>query len=343
MGTSSQTDRPSHVDRAAVVGLDERAAAGGHDDVAQRQQDPEDLALDRAEVRLAELREDLRDRPPLARFDQLVDVLGPPAEPLGQRARDGRLAGRHEPDEVDLVRRHRVSRSSASKKPGYETSTEEAPRIVVGAGRAGWRRARTPSPAGDRPPRRLCRPAAAARSRRKPSGNSSTYAPSARNPAREAGDAVALLDAQLARAAHAHLARRAGASRPARRAPGISSMSPGTSSGAISKLAAFRTTTRMRPTGSPASSFVRLDVDFRAGAARDVEDGRPGRVEADALDLDLRARDVPAASAIQNAALEISPGTASRGARSRCPPSIADRCRRSVETSTPNACSARSV
>ena len=57
-------------------------------DVAHRQQQLQDLALDAAEVRLALAREDVGDRPPLARFDQLVDVLGAPAEPRRQRARD---------------------------------------------------------------------------------------------------------------------------------------------------------------------------------------------------------------------------------------------------------------
>ena len=41
----------------------------------------------RAEVRLSLPREDVGDRPPLARFDQLVDVLGPPAETGGDSAR----------------------------------------------------------------------------------------------------------------------------------------------------------------------------------------------------------------------------------------------------------------
>jgi hypothetical protein len=31
---------------------------------------------------------------------------------------------RHESDQVDLVRRHRVSRANSSKNPGYDTSTE---------------------------------------------------------------------------------------------------------------------------------------------------------------------------------------------------------------------------
>jgi hypothetical protein len=83
--------------------------------VAERQQQLEDIALDGAEVRFSLLGEDVRDRPPLAGFDELVDVLGPPAEARGQRPRDGALAGRHEPDEINFVDCHlgAVSRSSS--------------------------------------------------------------------------------------------------------------------------------------------------------------------------------------------------------------------------------------
>ena len=120
------------IDRAAVFGLDEGAAARGHDDVAQRQEDLENLSFHGAEVRLAGAGEDVRDGPALARFDQLVDILRAPAETGRECAGDGRFAGRHETHEIDLVCRHRVSRSSASKNPGYETLTDDAPRIVVG-------------------------------------------------------------------------------------------------------------------------------------------------------------------------------------------------------------------
>ena len=72
------------IDGGAVVGVDEGAAARGDDDVPQRQQDLEDLAFHGAEVRLAGAREDIGDGPPLARLDQLVDVLGAPAEPRRQ-------------------------------------------------------------------------------------------------------------------------------------------------------------------------------------------------------------------------------------------------------------------
>ena len=45
------------------------------------QQLAERLTLELAEIGLAVLGEDRRDRPPLARLDPLVDVLDAPAEP----------------------------------------------------------------------------------------------------------------------------------------------------------------------------------------------------------------------------------------------------------------------
>ena len=64
-------------------------------------------------------REDVGDRPALARLDQLVDVLGAPAEPPGQRPRHGRLAGGHEADEDRSCRPSpRVSRSSVVEEAG---------------------------------------------------------------------------------------------------------------------------------------------------------------------------------------------------------------------------------
>ena len=122
-----------HIDRDPIVGIHERAATCGHDDVAEGQQESEDVALERPEIRLAAARENVRHRATLARFNQLVDVFRAPAQPLRERTRDGRFIGRHETDEIDLVGRHRVSRASSSKKPGYETSTDDAPLIVVGA------------------------------------------------------------------------------------------------------------------------------------------------------------------------------------------------------------------
>ena len=55
---------------------------------------------------------------PLALLDHFVDVDRLPSKAPGQRSCDGRLAGRHEADEIDLVGGHPTSRPSVSKKPG---------------------------------------------------------------------------------------------------------------------------------------------------------------------------------------------------------------------------------
>ena len=76
--------------------------------MTHREEQLQDLPFDGPEVRLAAPREDVRNRPSLARFDQLVDILRPPAKPRRQRAGDGRLTRGHEADEEDLIERHRV-------------------------------------------------------------------------------------------------------------------------------------------------------------------------------------------------------------------------------------------
>jgi hypothetical protein len=96
-----------HVDGGAVLRVHERPAPGGDDGMPQRQQQPQDLALHRAKMRFAALHENLRHRPALARLDQLVDVVGAPAQARRDRPRHGGLAGGHEADEIDLIGRHR--------------------------------------------------------------------------------------------------------------------------------------------------------------------------------------------------------------------------------------------
>ena len=54
----------------------------------------------------------------LARLDQHVDVFDAPAQRASDVGRDGRLAGRHEPDEIDLVDGHDVRAASSSRNPG---------------------------------------------------------------------------------------------------------------------------------------------------------------------------------------------------------------------------------
>ena len=150
------------LDRLLVLGIHERAAAGGDHGVAQRQQQAQDLALGRPEVRLAVAREDVGHGGSLARLDQLVDVLGAPAEAFRQHPGDGGLAGGHEPDQVDLVdsggisgisgvtARARVAgarRRSRDRTPPPRRRRRPARELSRAA-----RRSRTPSPADGRAP-----------------------------------------------------------------------------------------------------------------------------------------------------------------------------------------------
>ena len=63
------------VDRRPVVGVGERAAAGGDDDVAHGLEEAEDLASRPIGSRLALAREDIGDGHALAPLDEIVDVL----------------------------------------------------------------------------------------------------------------------------------------------------------------------------------------------------------------------------------------------------------------------------
>ena len=129
---------PEH--QLAIRGVGERAAAGGDHHAAFRQQPDERFALAGAEIRLALVAKDGRDVVALGALDARVDILDLPVEALAERAGDARLAGAHEPHEVDLVGFHardslrwrRASRSRSSKKLGYDTATASAPSIVVG-------------------------------------------------------------------------------------------------------------------------------------------------------------------------------------------------------------------
>ena len=101
-------------------------------------------ALGRAEVGFAVFREDFRDRHALALLDALVDVHRLPVQTPRERSGHGRLAGGHESDQVHffsfqalrlaqsspIPSRGATSRSSVSKKPGYEMTTASAPEMV---------------------------------------------------------------------------------------------------------------------------------------------------------------------------------------------------------------------
>ena len=64
------------------------------------------------------LGEDLRDAPPLAPFDAVIDVLDAPADAPAERARHAGLAGAHESHQIQLIGLHARSDSSTEKNSG---------------------------------------------------------------------------------------------------------------------------------------------------------------------------------------------------------------------------------
>ena len=140
---------PVPIDQRAVLEVGKCAAAGRDDRVAEREQLEEHLALDVAEVRLAFAREDLGDRAVLAGLDALVDVFRAPAEPRAERARERRLAGAHEADQIHLVSPHASAwpasgRSRGRRRPPLRRRRRWCRRSPRG------RRSQRPSPVGDR-------------------------------------------------------------------------------------------------------------------------------------------------------------------------------------------------
>src|SRR5688500_18399977 len=91
------------VDCGAVLRIHESATARRDHDVAQRDLFEQDRALQRPEIRLPPLREDVGDRRTLTLFNERVDVGRLPSQPSRKRARHGRFPGSHEADEINLV------------------------------------------------------------------------------------------------------------------------------------------------------------------------------------------------------------------------------------------------
>ena len=116
----------------AIVGLGECTAAGRDDRMAVGDQLAERLPLELAEVRLALLREDGRNRSPLAGLDSFVDVLHTPPRGPPHRTCHRALASSHEADQIQLVRFHARSDSSTAKNSGYDTAAAPASEIKVG-------------------------------------------------------------------------------------------------------------------------------------------------------------------------------------------------------------------
>ena len=267
-------------------------------------------------MRLAVLREDIGDGHVLALFDQIVDIDVLPSRDACASARASVvLPAAMKPTRYTLSPSRDVSRSSVSKKPGYE--------MADGLGAVDRRRPRG-AERGDRErhgdPMIVVGVGDAARGvpepwTVKPSGRSSAGDSEIAEPGDERRNPIAFLDAELGGAAHGHLA--ADAPR-ARRSAGSSSISPGTSSGGISTLRlsvafdqdrsaglARRPVRRSTLTLAPnrrSTSMSAVRVGFSPTSSTSIRD--PGRA---------------AAATIQKAADEKSPGTdrfraSSRGA-----------------------------
>ena len=84
------------------LGLDRAAAERDHRGRPAGKRLERGLGLELAELRLAALAEDLRDRLPQRLLELAVEVDEPPAEPLGNLRAERRLARAHEADEREV-------------------------------------------------------------------------------------------------------------------------------------------------------------------------------------------------------------------------------------------------
>ena len=109
--------------RARALGEDSPAAERHDDGLAVAEHVVDGRLLERAEGGLPVVLEELRDRPPRAGLQLVVEIDEAPPEPCGGLAPEGRLARAHEPRERDVaaerVRGHgAASASSASRSQG---------------------------------------------------------------------------------------------------------------------------------------------------------------------------------------------------------------------------------
>jgi hypothetical protein len=104
------------VDSGAVLSVRECSASCRDHQMPRRQMIRQNGPFDGAEIRLSMAGEDLGDRQPLPLLDELIDVDVPPVEPPCERARQRRLPGSHESDEIDLVGLHRITMLMAFRR-----------------------------------------------------------------------------------------------------------------------------------------------------------------------------------------------------------------------------------
>ena len=88
--------------RADLLGLDRAAAERDHRGPCVGQRLERHLGLELAELGLAALAKDVRDRLPERALELAVEVDEPPAEPLGSLRAERRLARAHEADEREM-------------------------------------------------------------------------------------------------------------------------------------------------------------------------------------------------------------------------------------------------
>ena len=229
-----------------------------------------------------------------------------------ERPRHGRLAGRHEADEVDLVGRHRVSARELVEEPGVRDVDRRRRRGWWSAPRAGWRRSRTPSPGGDRRRHRPTPPV----ERPRFDGEAVLVFVDLRRRWRGSQRASAeIRSLSLTRSSAAPRTVSFGPRASSRRAPRApeSRRSPrALRSGDLENAHGVAGGEPQRADRLAGVARPRSQLSTHAPARRSiVEDGDARRVQADAVDLDARPG-VPAASATQNAAHEMSPGTVRR-------------------------------
>ena len=241
--------------------------------------------LDSAEVRLALRGKQRRDGLVLPFLDEIVDVDELPVEASREGARHSGLARAHETNEIHLVGFHATSRSSVSKKPGYEMTDGVGAvdaRGVTGrqrcdgeghghamvAARIGHAARGRPFTANDEAVGALVRvDAKGAESRN------------------EDCDAIAFLDAEFSRPAHPYFA-------PVRRQR-RNGRELVDEAGHFLRLDVDDTgAVAFNGDGAARLSAVGvgfMDLDARAKTPQDVDQRRARRVEADVVDLDARA------------------------------------------------------
>ena len=316
-GRRARPTAPSRVDSRAVLRVNEGAAAGRDDDVARRAAAPGARRAPTARKYGSPCSAKMSATAARSRCSISSSMSSTrQSEAARQRACHRGLAGAHEADQVDLVGLHAHAADCECLEEARDTRwrPRRHPRCVdgaVGAERRNRERHGQPVVAagvGD-----------AARGGAAPVdheavGSSSTSTPRARKPVTSA----LMRSLSFTRSSPAPVTSSSPPNVASAASAGSSSISPGTSSGAIRTSAtavAVADPNRAAAARRPASSSASTSTS-RAGAAQDVEERGPGGVQADVPQSRSSEPGRPAAATIQKAADEKSPGTRTSPARS---------------------------